>query len=206
MNRANEWKISLYCLSSSLPSVSLCRNGKMECVPEEKGNLPPPHSQQSSPWGCKLPDVCSCFLWRTARCRGILHSLSNFDPQSLTVLRSETVLRGKCTTVARSREGAWPVRQPAATWCWTSLALPAHPASLAASALLGSTSSEPNECNLMYYESVTSPSILACSTTLQLHLSFILYPPLPLTAGRDINESQLQHNQATLHLLPFYSF
>lgn len=50
------------------PFASLCRNGKMECVPEDKGNLPPPHSQQSSPSGCKLPYVCSCFSWLTACC------------------------------------------------------------------------------------------------------------------------------------------
>lgn len=137
------------------PPVSLCRNGKMECVPEEKGNLPPPHSQQSPASGRVLscPYVCSfrMSLMTDTLLRLIFYSVLIFDPQSLTVSRWESVRRGKCITAARSREEAWPVHQPAATWCWTSLALRAHPASLAVSALPGNTTSAADERNLIYY-------------------------------------------------------
>lgn len=66
-----------------LSSTSLCRNGKMECMPEEKGNLlevPPPFSfcsrsfqQQSAVSGCvplaeikSLMPVVACFPWLAA--------------------------------------------------------------------------------------------------------------------------------------------
>lgn len=47
---------SPFIASLHLP-VSLCRNGKMECVPEEKGNRPPPAS------GCGLSSPAVFFFF-----------------------------------------------------------------------------------------------------------------------------------------------
>lgn len=131
----------LYPTSRSLPfhahspppsvlSSSLCRNGKMECVPEEKGNLP---ALLLPPVPVPIPvlsinkalepfALCSLFPTTYSHLRlnwssGRFHFVESCSCtlQRQTAERLGSAPKGKCTTAVPSRAEAWPARQPAVT-------------------------------------------------------------------------------------------